>query len=120
MNVYLCVIANNTLQTFMLGNGVGITINKFGMGIDPGWVAILIERGAVMLAFIVSLYVMLTKHNRWLMFYVSYVNFAFNMFWDPSFLLVVAMSYVYFKNKRQVFVQASVSPSLGCVTSSPC
>lgn len=111
MNVYLSVIENNTLQTFMLGSGVGITLKKFGMGIDPGWVAIFVERGAVMLAFIVSLYVMLTKHNRWLMFYVLYVNFAFNMFWDPSFLLVVAMSYVCFRYKRRGLVAAERLPT---------
>lgn len=113
MVMYLGVIENGTWLTLLFGNGVGITLDKFEIGIDSGWIAILVERGAIMLAFIVSLYVTHTRHNRWLMFYVFYVNFAFNVFWSPSFLLVVAMSYACFKHKSPTLgTYTAASPSL--------
>lgn len=107
------VIENSTWLTFLFGNGIGITVNKFGSGIDSGWIAILVERGAIMLAFIFFLYVIHTKHNRWLMFYICYANFSFNTFWAPSFLLVVAMSYACFKHKNSTLdTYTAASPSL--------
>lgn len=113
LDIQFSVIENSTWLTFLLGNGIGITVDRFGSGIDSGWMAILVERGAVMLAFIVSLYAIHTKHNRWLMFYIFYVNFAFNTFWDPSFLLVVAMSYACFKHKNSILdTCTTTSPSL--------
>lgn len=113
MALQFSVIENSTWLTFMFGNGVGITLDKFEIGIDSGWIAILVERGAIMLAFIVSLYVIHAKHNRWLMFYICYANFAFNLFWSPSFLLVVAMSYACYKHKSSILdTSLTASPSL--------
>lgn len=113
MAMYFSVIENGTWLTLLFGNGVGITLGKFEIGIDSGWIAILVERGAIMLAFIVSLYAIHIRHNRWLMFYVFYVNFAFNLFWNPWFLLVVAMSYACFKHKNSALdTYTAASPSL--------
>lgn len=113
LGIQFSVIENSTWLTFLLGNGIGITVDRFGSGIDSGWMAILVERGAIMLAFIVSLYAIHTRHNRWLMFYIFYVNFAFNTFWGPSFLLVVAMSYACFKHKNSTLAtRTAASPSL--------
>lgn len=109
MRMYFSIVENNTWSTLLLGNGVGIALNKFNIGIDAGWVAILVERGILMLVFIVVLYTMLSKHNYWIMFYILCVNCAFNMFWDPLFLLVVAMSYANFNNKRRTVVRACLS-----------
>lgn len=107
------IIVNSTWLTFLFGNGVGNTEEMFNVGINSGWISILVERGVLMLAFIVSLYATHTKHNRWLMFYIFYVNFAFNLFWDPSFLLVVAMSYACFKHKNSTLAtRTAASPSL--------
>lgn len=107
------IIVNSTWLTFLFGNGVGNTEEMFNVGINSGWISILVERGVIMLAFIVSLYATHTKHNRWLMFYIFYVNFAFNLFWDPSFLLVVAMSYACYKHKNSILdTSPTASPSL--------
>ncbi|OGQ57822.1 MAG: hypothetical protein A3J24_07550 [Deltaproteobacteria bacterium RIFCSPLOWO2_02_FULL_53_8] len=105
MAMYLNIVESSTWLTFLLGNGVGITIDKFGIGLDSGWLAILVERGVIMMVFVVILYATHTKHNWWLMLYIFYANFAFNLFWDPSFLLVVAMSYACFNyNKKRSVV----------------
>ena len=113
MNMYFSIIENSTWLTLLLGNGVGIAGVKLGIGFDSGWIAILVERGVIMLVFMVSLVVKCTKHNRWLMFYIFYFNFALDVFWYPLFLLLIAMSYACFNHKRK----QSVVPS--CLPGSP-
>lgn len=119
MAMYFSIINNSTLLSFLFGNGVGITLDKFGIGLDSGWIAILVERGIIMLVFIATLYVIYTKHNRWLMFYICYVNFAFNTFWDPSFLLVIAMSSACFNYKKGRPVVPSYLPVPPAIIYSP-
>jgi hypothetical protein len=100
MATYFSVIENNTWLSFMFGNGINYTSDQFEIGIDSGWIAILIERGGIMLAFIFSLYAIHSKHNRWLLLFIFLVNFVFNIFWAPAYLLVIAMSHASFLHKR--------------------
>jgi hypothetical protein len=95
----LAFFENGSWPTFLFGNGVAITVTVLESGIDAGWISILVERGAIMLLLLATFYVKHTKHNLWLMLFVFYSNFAFNLFWNPSFLLVVAMSYACNKHK---------------------
>lgn len=104
---------NGSWSTFLFGNGLGITITVFEQGVVAGWIAILVERGAIMLILIVTFYTIHTKHNPWLMLFVFYANFAFNLFWAPSFLLVVAMSYACNKHKKSALISATNTLHLG-------
>ena len=103
LGVYYSLVVNNSWLSFLFGNGIGVTIEKFGIGIDSGWVGIFIERGVVLLVILFTLLARLTKHNRWLMLYVFYCSFALNLFFIPLFLFLISISYASsFAKKRQL------------------
>ena len=89
MSMAIDIIQNNTWFTALLGNGVGIAVTA-------GLVNIFIERGAIVLIFIFYLVVKCSKHNLWLMLYLFYCSFSFDMFWFPVYLLAIAMAYAFF------------------------
>lgn len=93
ISTYIGLIGENSLLTFFLGNGIGITVKMFGVGIDSGWLALFIERGIAMLAIMMFLFFNLTKHNRALVIYVFFYNLAFFLFWSPLFLFLIAASF---------------------------
>jgi hypothetical protein len=95
------IAEDNTWLTFLLGNGVGISKELYGSGIDSAWVGLFIERGIIILIFMLSLLYKLTKENLWLMFYVFCYYFAFNTLWDPIFLLGIAIQVaLFYQNKK--------------------
>ncbi len=100
---YSSIIVNNSWLSFLFGNGIGVSAEKFGIGIDSGWIKVFIEQGVVLLVILVTLFARLTKHNRWLMLYVFYCNFALSLFSTPLFLFLISISYASsFAKKRQL------------------
>jgi hypothetical protein len=100
---YSSIIVNNSWLSFLFGNGIGVSAERFGIGIDSGWIKVFIEKGVVLLVILVTLFTRLTKHNRWLMLYVFYCNFALNLFSTPLFLFLISISYASsFAKKRQL------------------
>ena len=89
------VIQNNTWITSLLGNGIGIAVERGGMGLSSGPVNVFVERGAIMLIFLFYLLAKCSKHNRWLILYLFYYSFTFEMFWFPVYLLAIAMAYAF-------------------------
>lgn len=101
---YSSLFVKNSGISFLFGNGVGVSGEKFGVGIDSGWLKVFIEQGAVLFVILVTLFARLTKHNRWLMLYVFYCNFALSLFSIPLFLFLISISYASsFAKKRQLF-----------------
>jgi len=91
------LVANNSWLSFLFGNGVGV------IGNDSGWIKVFIDQGATLLVILVILFARLTKHNRWLMLYVFYCNFALSLFSTPLFLFLISISYASsFAKKRQL------------------
>ena len=94
---YSSLVVNNSWLSFLFGNGVGV------IGINSGWIKVFIEQGAALLVILVTLFARLTKHNRWLMLYVFYCNFALSLFSTPLFLFLISISYASsFAKKRQL------------------
>lgn len=102
------VVNQATWPTVLFGHGVGKISNELGIGFDAGWLAVLANRGVILLGFLVVLYARFAKHDAWLLLYVFILPFAINMFWCPLFLLLVAMSYALHKDA----VRRAVIPSL--------
>ena len=109
--IYLDVFSNNTWMSFTFGNGINYMVNNYSIGIDAGWISLLIERGLLILGFWFILAVMITKHNRWLMFYVLYCHLAINLFWQPLFLLCISISYAHAKFSKNMLFKEDISRS---------
>ena len=99
--IYLPLIIDNTLLSFLFGNGIGITSENFNIGISSGLLRIFIEQGAVFLIILVTLFAKLTIHNYWLMIYIFSCQFVLSTFFSPLFLFLICLSYAcsYTKNK---------------------
>ena len=97
----LTIIENNTLLTFLFGNGVGVSKELFDSGIDSGWMGVFVERGMVMLIFMIFLLVNFTRGNVWLMLYIMFYSLSINMFWSPVALLGIALNYALFFHIRK-------------------
>jgi hypothetical protein len=100
------LIQNNDWAKWLFGNGVGLG------GVDSGWIALLIQRGLIMLILVSYIFVEYTKHNRWLTLYVVFYHFAFNLFWDPILLLAIAMHYAYFSRIGQPSMNSAGNSAL--------
>jgi len=97
----------------LLGYGTGIMRVELGIGFESGWFAILVDHGLIMFLLMASLFAMLTKHNRWLLFYILLTHFANNMFWSPLFLILIAMSYAFHRDTlRRVVVPERLPEAL--------
>jgi hypothetical protein len=103
MAMYFSLYENITLLNFLLGNGVGLAAETLGRGIDSGWLNIIIERGFFMVMLYIYMYIFLTKHNPALMAYLFIVNFVFNTFAAPFYMLIIAVSYVNYKHNFSGF-----------------
>lgn len=116
--VYVDAFSNSTLMTFLFGNGINYMVENYSIGIDSGWISLLIERGLLLLLFWFMLVVLITRHNRWLMFYVLYCHLAINLFWHPLFLLFISLSYAYAKFEKEEYIKEDVfySPNLNRYT----
>ena len=101
MLIYLEEFKNSTFIYKIFGTGVSTFNKKYQFGIDSGWMRLLIERGLVMLVYVLALLYRYTKFNHWLMLYILYYNFSIPLFSFPLFYLLIALSYAcYYKNKR--------------------
>lgn len=99
--------------SMLLGYGTGIMRVELGIGFESGWFAILVDHGLIMFLLMASLFAMLTKHNRWLLFYILLTHFANNMFWSPLFLILIAMSYAFHRDTlRRVVVPERLPEAL--------
>lgn len=105
--LYFSVYEDFIPITLLFGHGVGITLDLFQIGIDSGWVSILMEHGLIMLIFMSIMLASFTRRNPWLMIYVFFLGIPMNMFWDPIFLLFIAMTYSY-----SIHEKGKLSPSV--------
>jgi len=101
------IIANNNWLTLLFGNGIGVALEQGGMGISSAIINIFVERGAITLLFIGFMFSKFLSHNKWLLFYLFYYSFMFEMFWYPVFLLGIAIAYVH--SQRDVSIKQESS-----------
>jgi len=86
-------INNNTLLTFLFGNGLGVSAVVFDRGISSGILAIFVERGFLVFIFLVFIFYKYTKHNKALLLYILFYHFTFELVWYPALLIAIAISY---------------------------
>ncbi len=108
------ILNNNTFITLLFGNGIGVSV-KEGVGISSGPLNIFVERGAVMLSFIVFMFFKFSRYNKWLLFYLFYYSVMFEMFWFPLFLIGIAISYA--QNNRHCYSENVCHQLSTCRTS---
>ncbi len=86
-------ISNNTLLSFLFGNGVGVSAEQFGRGISSGILTIFIERGFLVFSFLLYVFYKYTKCNKHLLIYLFFYSLTFELVWYPLLLLVISVVY---------------------------
>jgi len=91
----LDVLRQSDWITLLFGHGVRAVLTT-----ESGWLSILVDRGVLMMVFMLFLMIRYTRHNRWLLFYVLVTQLANTQFWYPVFILLVAMTYAASRTSR--------------------
>ena len=90
----LSIINNNTLLTFLFGNGIGISSVVFDRGISSGLMAIFVERGFLILSFLSFIIYKYTRHNKVVLIYVLFYHLTFEPMWYPAFIVAISITYI--------------------------
>jgi len=105
----LNIMGENSLNTFLFGNGIGYTINNFEFwgGVSSGWISIFVERGVLFLIFTMCLIVKLTKNSFSLLLFLIYCNFSFNVLLSPALLLIIGTTYHCMQQRTRPYILKS-------------
>jgi hypothetical protein len=93
LDIALQMLRDDSLANFLFGNGIDITSKLFDRGITVGILSVLIERGVMILGFVVFLLYRYTRPQWMLFWYLIYYNLSFEFFWFPIFWLGIAIVY---------------------------
>ena len=95
--VYLKILDGNSLLTWLLGNGIGVTRDapwEIG-GISAGLMALVIERGLIVSVLVIYSLARCTRGNLILMVFLLYYSCALDVFWFPVFVLAMSIHYAH-------------------------
>jgi hypothetical protein len=88
LNLYI----NSDILIHIFGSGIGITIEKLGFGLDGIWMALLIERGALVLFIVMFLFFRNIKTNNSALVTILYYGFAVNFLMYPIIYFLFSLS----------------------------
>lgn len=88
-NIALDIANNNSLPSFLFGNGVGISSVVADRGISSGLANVFIERGFLILAFLSFIIYKYAQSNKMLVIYIAFSSLAIEPVWYPAFLIAL-------------------------------
>ncbi len=110
------------IQSFLFGRGVASISEAIGAGVASGLINVLIEKGFLMLCFLMYIINKYNPNNHLVLMYVIVFHLAFDFLWFPLFWLALAIMYAsYFHRNR--FIKAdrkcySFNPDLNLIKDS--
>lgn len=90
----------NSWISLLFGNGVRISSDIFGRGIDSIWILIIVERGVIVFFVIFLMLANFTAARPEIFLFLFLYGLLFQMIWSPMLLLGVALLYAINFEKR--------------------
>lgn len=88
---YLQTINKMGTLDLIFGFGKLGIVNISSSGIDYGWALVFLQFGTLISIFILIIFIQLTKHDKYLMLYLIFINSTFNLTISPFFLLIITV-----------------------------
>lgn len=87
-------LRNNSLISFLFGNGIGASIRASDNGISSGFLSVLVERGVLVLIYLFFYIYKYAKINTPLIVFIIFYHITFEMIWYPIFYIAIMLNHV--------------------------
>lgn len=87
-------LRNNSLISFLFGNGIGASVRVSDNGISSGFLSVLVERGVLVLIYLSYCIYKYAKINTPLIAFIIFYHITFEMVWYPIFYIAIMLNHV--------------------------
>ena len=100
MLTYLNVFMEGSFHALLFGNGYSIFFENRRIGIDSGYVKLLLEQGIIFTFFVIGVFYKFVNYNKYLVLYILMYGLTMPIFSYPLVYFVIALLYCSYSSKK--------------------
>jgi len=100
MLIYFNVFMESSAHTLLFGNGYNFFFENKLVGIDSGYVKLLLEQGIIFMFFVIGAFYKYVNYNKYLVLYILIYGLSIPIFSYPLVYFAIALLYCSYSSKK--------------------